>query len=969
MNKENRSDQAEQTMSAKPLFGKFDSTREAFGAFIYKRTGFLFAFFVTVIFYWPSLLDGSADAGIIYMGDTLGFYLPALSKTHQLVHFLNFTAIDFSLFNGSSDFFLSPNYFAVHPLVIIFCLVFSPESTTLLDYGRFVMLLIAFHSFLACYFSIKLFRRFFSFNFGTAALIAVLFAFNINVVRATGQIAFIFSISIIPWVAYGALSYQKKPDLRHLLFGSLPVVLGLLGGYMPLGATSLALSVIIVAMKLFFNEDSLNTSKEKVQAFLRCILPCIVAIVLVAPYLFSVLQFNSETISSGRPSLFFSAHQMAEVPQTLLRFISTHFQVPGPFYEFSIVCGFPAIIVFALFLFSPGTINRISKNEWILLKVSFVIYFLAVLAIFGEYSVVSDLVYYLVPSVGGMHIYQRFLLPAHFFFAVVVALMLRAVTLSRPVTAIRIIIAVFFIATVVSAYLVAFSPESAREIGINNYLVFELFLGFLFSCVLLVPGKIFVYGAVMVLFCLPSMDLMNDRSHGQNTFQKQRELKKLAIDENERAGLVSWMKRHSDKAVIKYVDITPKYKSRILGIETFPKDFPRIVLDDINLSSYGGHNYYLGARGDYVLKMPVAGENIILNPDWDLVFNTGVDFLIAPWSHGMLQSLIPQNRPQDVYKLPNDIAVIPMPKHPFDGVYPLFDNGVFRVFPKVAVSQSSKNKRVNIAAGKPAFQSSTMGAYDARLAVDGDINGDFASGSVTHTEQEINAWFEIDLGKVEQIGEISIWNRTDSAGGRLSNYWVFISEEPFQPTETASILKDRPRTWNSYIQKPVPKRTIATSGVLGRYIRIQFGGDQPASNSYLSLAEVEVFSSGDTHEEIQDSKSVENMKVQINRFITNFANHVVFDLNVDQPAVVQYLFWKNPRLHFSLNNKPIDVKRADELTFIDIPEGRSTIEIKYIHRPLKLFWFLYFIYGLIFLWIALPAFFQSRIQNWIRSWR
>ncbi|MBU2453881.1 MAG: hypothetical protein KJ668_11280, partial [Proteobacteria bacterium] len=156
------------------------NTKTLYRKFISDRGCLLFAFFTTVLFYFPSLKCGSEDAGILYMGDTLGFYLPALAKTHQLIHYLNFTAIDFSLFNGSSDFFLSPNYFAMHPLVIIFCLVFSPESTTFLDLGRFLMLLIAFHSFLACYFSIKLFTRFFSFDFGTAALIAVLFAFNIN---------------------------------------------------------------------------------------------------------------------------------------------------------------------------------------------------------------------------------------------------------------------------------------------------------------------------------------------------------------------------------------------------------------------------------------------------------------------------------------------------------------------------------------------------------------------------------------------------------------------------------------------------------------------------------------------------------------------------------------------------------------------------------------------------------------------
>lgn len=969
VNKENQDDHTELSMNSKTLFSKFLSAGETLGAFVYNRRCFLFAFFAAVLFYFPSLKGGSDDAGILYMGDTLGFYLPALAKTHQLIHYLNFSAIDFSLFNGSSEFFLSPNFFAVHPLVVIFCLVFSPESTTFLDYGRFVMIIIALHSFFACYFTIKLFTRFFSFDFVTAVLIAVLFAFNINMVRATGQIAFIFSITIIPWVAYGALSFQKNTDFRHLLFGSLPVMFGLLGGYIPLGVAGLVLSIFIVGVRLFLIEDTSTPSGERMSSFIISMLPLSLASIVVGPYLFSVLEFNQTTISHGRPTLFYSAHQMAEIPQTLLRFFSPHFPVPGPFYEFSIVCGFPAIIVIALFFFSPGMISKVSTREWKILKTSLAVYLITVLAIFGNYSVVSDLIYYLVPSVGGMHIYQRFLLPAHLFFAIAIALMFRTVVLNRPVTALKIVMAIFFAATTVMAYIVAFNHEWAMQVGMNNYLVFELFLGFLFSCALTVTGRKFVYTVAIILFCLPALDLMNERSHGQNTYAKQREIKKIALDENERARLTAWIKQFSDKAVIKYVDITPKYKHRIYGAETFPKDFPRMVLEDLNLSSYGGHNYYLSARGDYIHRMPVAGENIILNPDWDLVFDTGVDFIIAPWSGGMLQSLLPPESLKNVYRLPYDVAMVPVPPKPFNGVAPLFDNGFFRVFSAFSEYENFNGKRFNIAAGKAVKQSSTMGVYAARLAVDGNINGDFANGSVTHTDQDVNAWFEIDLGGTESIDAITIWNRTDGASDRLSNYWVFISDTPFNPYETASVLKTRPDIHKFHVKEAKARKIIKSAGTRGRYVRIQFAGDQPASNSYLSLAEVEIFRMTDGPDAISAPVPLDLSMVHIHRFETNYANRLLLDLEVKQPAAVQYLFWYNPRLQFFLNDRPIIVKRVDGLTFIDIPAGRHVIEIKYIHGPLKVFWLVYLVYGLAFIWVVFPGVIRGHIVNWIRSWR
>ncbi|MBI3811898.1 MAG: discoidin domain-containing protein [Nitrospirae bacterium] len=937
-------------------------------ALIKRNRYFALAFTMTGIFYLPALKNGSIDAGFLYGGDVLGWYLPALAKTHALIHSLNFTAIDFSTFNGSSDFFLSPNFFAYHPLVVIYSLLVPPGTTTLQQLGRFLVLIFMVHSFLAFYFSLKLFTRFFSFEFGIAAFIATAFAFSVYMINAHGQPPFVFCASIIPWTAYGALAYSERSNLRQLVFGCLPVMIGFLGGYLPLGVACLALSVVLVATKLLVINDSLTSLDQRVRALFVAMLPYVCAMLIVGPYLYAVYKFHWETTAPGVVSLFYSAHQMAQLPQSVLTFISPHFVVPGPFYEFSFSWGFIAIAIAALFFLSLKTIDVLNPQEWKIFKIASLIYFITALATFGEYSVVGDLVYYLVPQVGGMHIYQRFLLPAQLLFAVMIALMLKAVVQVRPHFAIRVAFTLFAFVTLAVAYVLGRNPTLSQEIGLNNYIIFELLLGFLFVWALFLPGRVFIYIVTIVLFSLPSLDIMYDYSHGGNTLQEQQKRQKVVLDEEEKAKLVSYLKRFGDKAVIKYVDITPMWTKE--GVETFSKVFPYFVLKELRLSSYGGFTFYLSARADYMQKMPVMGD-VAVSPDWEVIANSGADFVVARESDvrsGALAALFARTKTEDLYRLPNNVIIFPLrtqAENALSSEPVIFDNGFFKVFP----TRNETDRLENIALGKSARQSSTGGG-DARLAVDGNTNGDYDLGSVTHTGRDLNSWLEVDLGAVESIDSVRIWNRTDCCGFRLSDYWIFISEVPFLASDTASMLRTRPATWSKVNFTPNSKNTIKTGGVRGRYVRIQLSGTQPLEESFLSLAEVEVFRSDKAQAaaSVPSSGSVSNLKV--NRFATNYASFLRLDLESSAPATIQYLFWDNPRLGYYLNGRRVALVKQDGVQTILVPSGRNRLEVRYRHWPLTVFWIFYTMYALIFLWALIPVGFRTgvwRKLRWARS--
>ena len=66
----------------------------------------------------------------------------------------------------------------------------------------------------------------------------------------------------------------------------------------------------------------------------------------------------------------------------------------------------------------------------------------------------------------------------------------------------------------------------------------------------------------------------------------------------------------------------------------------------------------------------------------------------------------------------------------------------------------------NLALGKPATQSST--AYDspASRAVDGNTDGYWSNGSVSHTDDNYQAWWQVDLGSVYQVGKVDVYLMT-----------------------------------------------------------------------------------------------------------------------------------------------------------------------------------------------------------------
>lgn len=154
----------------------------------------------------------------------------------------------------------------------------------------------------------------------------------------------------------------------------------------------------------------------------------------------------------------------------------------------------------------------------------------------------------------------------------------------------------------------------------------------------------------------------------------------------------------------------------------------------------------------------------------------------------------------------------------------------------------------NIALNQKAYQSSTYHGREASFAVNGDTAGSGIKRA-TSTQQDGQAWLEVDLGTFATITEVLLWNRTDIPSdkalardtytSRLFPCWVMIGREPFSKD-----MNDALSLKNNLVQAVCKTRFTENKrlskwscpgSTQGRYVRVQLEGF-----SYLSVAQMEI---------------------------------------------------------------------------------------------------------------------------------
>jgi len=143
--------------------------------------------------------------------------------------------------------------------------------------------------------------------------------------------------------------------------------------------------------------------------------------------------------------------------------------------------------------------------------------------------------------------------------------------------------------------------------------------------------------------------------------------------------------------------------------------------------------------------------------------------------------------------------------------------------------------RTSLSRGAAASQSTTALGAVASRAVDGNPDGSFGNGSVTHTGLEFQPWWQVDLGDIGWIDSVKISNRTDCCASRLANYYVLVSDTPFSTDLTTALAQSTKLVYRAYQAGPSGAITRLNIGRTGRFVRVQLAG-----TDYLHLAEVDV---------------------------------------------------------------------------------------------------------------------------------
>ena len=131
-------------------------------------------------------------------------------------------------------------------------------------------------------------------------------------------------------------------------------------------------------------------------------------------------------------------------------------------------------------------------------------------------------------------------------------------------------------------------------------------------------------------------------------------------------------------------------------------------------------------------------------------------------------------------------------------------------------------------------QSSTGFGGVASRAYDQNTDGDYRGNSVSHTNNEVEPWWTLDLGEQTDIGSVVIYNRTDCCTTRLSDFYVFTSELPFASNDVQSTLSDSSVQHQFFSGFADAINTISINHA-ARFVRVQLSGKNP-----LSLAEVQI---------------------------------------------------------------------------------------------------------------------------------
>ena len=625
-----------------------------------KNKVFAISAVFTTLFFLESLLKGGESAGFALIGDNVILWVPQLINVISQFKSLNFFGVDFYTWGGSSEFFLRPNLIIYNPFIILCAAIpmryLTPENMI------FVMVIMFYiHAFLSCYFLQKLCVKFFKFDYATSVFVAVGYSFSIYAVRALLFFTFPFYIWLLPVGLYCALSLSEKFSRKNLILSTAVFLLIYTSGYATL---SLAVLILIGVFVLFYHY-SYFSSDVAVRKIFTSLSPAFLATLIVLPFYLAIHKFFILTNPAGGFGLDGSAHALSDSPFFFLRVISHNIHINhAPIYESTLIIGLLSLMIISLFFINLKKDQFRSEYSFKIFNISLSIFLISAAITFGNSTALSDLFYYLLRPIGGMHIYQRYLMLTNIFLMISVGAMLQYLT-KNDVEKFGVgkMLAFFTILLVVILWAIQ-SNLIPSWIVINSSFVFELIsvMVLLFSFCFC-SGKSIRIMAIIIAFLIPLNDMYgySRDQQGITSFKSNN----IILDHVNEAKLSDYFRSNSTKDLSRYIDITPNFTSYIS--KNYPWMYNSSGAGGGKISSYLGYEAHLATIMSYrdIIKLQNPVPDVwAFYPDINFLKATGADFIIydkaSPYNDPELLKYIDNSNPKKILALKDNIIVAPL---------------------------------------------------------------------------------------------------------------------------------------------------------------------------------------------------------------------------------------------------------------------------------------------------------------------
>lgn len=575
------------------------------------RQSLAWAIILPAILFMPYL--ASKNPQYLFFADNANLYFPQFVEGYYMALNGTLAGIDFLTNNGASAYFLRPNIPAFYPPYQVAYHLFRFE--TIGGLARAFIFILYIHSVLTVYFCMRIGRKYFQMDNPASLLFAVLY-FGAIARFSYFLPIFYFVAALFPFLLFSALRSVEENTWWRITLLSFPYLMVFLSGYLPLAVNAVLITFLFAAAYLWVNR--VESEKTFPQQLFKLFVPLGLASLLVLPIYLAMLLYNK--LVPGLPGgVWQAAHEHAYQSRDLFALISPAFLSSRPDSEWPhVILGLISVLLLVL-AFTQRTKLGLSSFASKVIAISLLIFSFYLLLAFGQATGLPDLFYFVVPALGKMHYYGRYLLVASFFFFLAVAITFKHLVQIRTDLPIgRWLAATVVVMFVAQGYIQFGLAQPGFQLS-PQILVIDLMM---FSMVLIsftTKQNFYAYAGAIGLSFFSQAANFNFPVNTFNSSIPPPYINTLSNSLERQELLRKYFKQYSDKRLIKYADISSSIE-KLNGVGT---NYPWMVQNSIKISNYMGYELNTSVDRDYIDRFPYYGR---VNFPW--LLRTGADFII-----------------------------------------------------------------------------------------------------------------------------------------------------------------------------------------------------------------------------------------------------------------------------------------------------------------------------------------------------